>query len=82
MVVRTAAEALTSITRASRKSLSEISTNLGHAANYISVFVSKKQDIQTSTMARIARECGFTLALVPSGSPALEDESVVAILPE
>ena len=50
--------------------------------NYVSVFVSRKQDIQTSTMARIARECGFTLALVPDGSAALEDESVVVILPE
>ncbi|MBR3383968.1 MAG: hypothetical protein IKG69_01980 [Atopobiaceae bacterium] len=82
MVVRMAAEALTSITRASGKSLSAKSTNLGHAMNYVSVFVSRKQDIQTSTMARIARECGFTLALVPDGSAALEDESVVVILPE
>lgn len=82
MIVSSAPDALSTLIKASGKPITTISRNLGHNKGYINTFISKKTDIQTSTMARIARECGFTLALVPSGSPALEDESVVSILPE
>ena len=78
MIVNTAADALVRLMSFSGRTYTSVSESLGHKSNYINVFVSKNHDVRTSTMARIARECGYTLALVPDD----RDGETIEILPE
>lgn len=65
MVVNNVTDALVEIVRSSGKQVTQISKNLGHYYTYVSAFITNRRDVQTSTLASIARECGYTLTLVP-----------------
>lgn len=77
MVVTNTTDALSAVTKASGRTLTSISESLGHKSNYVNVLINKRHDAQTSTLARIARECGYTLTLVPGGGG-----EPIEILPE
>ena len=58
-------EAIRQAARTSGKADSAISKAIGKSANFIYTTIYKKSDSQAQTIAAIARECGYRLALVP-----------------
>ena len=61
-------EAIRQAARTSGKADSAISKAIGKSANFIYTTIYKKSDSQAQTIAAIARECGYRLALVPCGA--------------
>lgn len=79
MVVTNATDALVAMFDESGATKSMVSESLGHRSNYVNVFINKRHDVQTSTLARMARECGYVLTLVPAETDWGEP---IEILPE
>ena len=79
MVVTNATDAIVALVGSSGRTASSVSKGLGHSRNYVNVFVTKRQDVQTPTLARIARECGYVLTLVPAETDWGEP---IEVLPE
>ena len=60
-------EALAHVVRASGKSKAAISRGIGKSSNYVSALFSMNRAPGTDLLAKIARECGYTLQLVGHG---------------